>query len=93
METYVTGKINMADAGEGSVEGIIKRLTPVGYDFMPATDGFLFVKTGRIEAVISEMTPVCENHGLDVEDLDLREYRNSDNGEQSKYDNGKIIRD
>ena len=93
METYVAGKISADVAAEGSIEGVIKRLTPVGYEFTPAAEGISFTKPGRIESVITELVPVCEDHGLDVEDFDLREYRTSDNRERSRYDNGKIIRD
>ncbi|MFZ5640575.1 MAG: hypothetical protein ACOY4Q_07775 [Bacillota bacterium] len=93
METYVTGKITADRAEEGRIRGLMDRLSPVGYMFTETAEGVAFTKPGRIESVITEMVPVCEDHGLDVEDFDLREYRKSDNRERSRYDNGKIIRD
>jgi hypothetical protein len=93
METYVTGKITSELARAGSITGLMDRLEPVGYKFAVTPDGIAFTKTGRIESIITELVPVCEDHGLDVEDFDLREYRMSDKRERSRYDNGKIIRD
>lgn len=92
METYVTGKISPDRAGAGSINGLMGRLRPVGYEFSETAEGVAFTKPGRIESVITELVPVCEDHGLDVEDFDLREYRTSDNRECSRYDNGKIVR-
>lgn len=92
METYVTGRITTGSAG-GSIDGVIKRLSPVGYDFNPIMEGVAFTKPGRIESVITELVPVCEDHGLDVEDFTLREYRVNDNRERGRYAQGRIIRD
>lgn len=52
-----------------------------------------FTKPGRVESVITEMVPVCEDHGLDVEDFQMVEYRKSDHRERSRYEAGKVIRE
>lgn len=93
METYVVGKMNRERAEQGNLDGLIERLTPEGYQFDRETDGVTFSKVGRIEAVITEMVPVCEEHGLDVEDFKMTEYRKNDHTERSSYEHGKINRD
>lgn len=92
METYVVGKIDRDKAEKGSIDGVIERLTPAGYNFHPAAGSYDFTKTGRVESVITEMVTVCEDHGLDVEDFSLIEYRKSDGLERSRYENGAIKR-
>ncbi len=92
METYVTGKIGRDKAENGSIKGVIDRLSPVGYNFIEKNDYLEFNKVGRVESVITEMVPVCEDHGLDVEDFHLIEYRKSDGLERSRYEDGRIIR-
>lgn len=93
IQTFVVGKISNDRANNGSIEGVIERLSPFGYDFATEGDGVKFTKVGKVESVITEMVPVCEDHGLDVEDFKLVEYRSSDGRERSRYENGKIIRD
>ncbi|MHB9093073.1 MAG: hypothetical protein ACYC21_00255 [Eubacteriales bacterium] len=46
-----------------------------------------------MESVITEMVPVCEDHGLDMEDFQMVEYRKSDHRERSRYEAGKVIRE
>lgn len=92
METYVVGKIGRDKAENGSIQGVIDRLSPVGYSFTQNTDYLEFNKVGRVESVITEMVPVCEDHGLDVEDFHLIEYRRSDGLERGRYEDGRIIR-
>ena len=94
METYVVGTISMQRAQQGSIDGVIDRLSPVGYRFSAEPGGsFTFTKTGRVESVITELVPICEDHGLDVEDFRLVEYRKSDDSQRSVYDGGIIMRD
>ncbi|HWI54872.1 MAG TPA: hypothetical protein VNT57_04225 [Desulfobacteria bacterium] len=92
METYVVGKISRDKAANGSIQGVIDRLSPVGYQFNQKADYLEFNKVGRVESVITEMVPVCEDHGLDVEDFHMFEFRESDGQERSRFEYGKIIR-
>lgn len=94
METYVVGSIDRQKAQQGSINGVIDRLSPVGYRFSADPGGgYTFTKSGRVESVITELVPVCEDHGLDVEDFHLVEYRRSDDTERSRYEGGRIIRE
>lgn len=92
MQTFVVGKIDSNKAKEGVIHGVVERLSPVGYQFMEEQGYLQFSKPGRVESVITEMVPVCEDHGLDVEDFQLVEYRESDGQERARYEGGKIIR-
>lgn len=92
METFIVGKIERNLAAQGNIDGVIERLSPVGYEFSVNADCFEFSKPGRIEAVITEMVPVCEEHGLDIEEFQLVEYKRSSGEERSRYENGKILR-
>ncbi len=92
METYVIGRIDRARADNGDIRGVIDRLSPVGYEFKTEPEGYEFTKPGRVESVITEMVPICEDHGLDVEDFRLVERRKSDGTERSRYEHGKILR-
>ena len=92
METYVIGRIDRARADNGDIGGVIERLSPVGYQFKTEPGGYEFSKVGRVESVVTEMVPVCEDHGLDVEDFSMVEHRKSDGSERSRYEQGKILR-
>lgn len=92
MDTFIVGKIEKNVASQGNIEGVIERLSPVGYEFSVNADSYEFSKPGRIEAVITEMVPVCEDHGLDVEEFKLVEYRKNSGEERSRYENGRIVR-
>lgn len=92
METYVKGKISKARAEQGNVRGLINRLKEVGYEFAEELDGISFTKVGKVESVITEMVPVCEDYGLDVEDFKMTEFKQNSNEIRSRYENGKIIR-
>lgn len=92
METYVVGKIGRAKADNGSMQGVIDRLSPVGYHFTEKADYLEFNKVGRVESIITELVPVCEDHGLDVEDFQMIEFRESDGQERSRFEDGQIIR-
>lgn len=92
METYVVGKIDANTAGQGSITGIMERLEPVGYEFKTGSRSYEFTKPGRIESVITELVPVCEDHGLDVEEFELTEYRRSDGSVRGAYRQGRITR-
>jgi len=92
LETYVVGKIDKKKAENGAINGVIRRLSPVGYQFAVGPEHYEFTKLGRVESVITEMVPVCEDHGLDVEDFQLVEYRRSDSEERSRYEGGRIMR-
>ncbi|PKM80282.1 MAG: hypothetical protein CVU89_14405 [Firmicutes bacterium HGW-Firmicutes-14] len=93
METYVVGTIARNTAESGRIRGVIDRLTPVGYEFTAGPDHYRFTKPGRIESVITEMVPVCEDHGLDVEAFRLVEYRKNNDTERSRYEGGKVVRE
>lgn len=92
LETFVIGKIDKKRAEQGDMAGIVDRLAPVGYDFSDGPGYYQFTKLGRVEAVITEIVPVCEDHGLDVEDFAMTEFRSSDGTERSRYEGGRIIR-
>lgn len=93
METFVVGEIANNRAANGNIQGVIERLSPIGYQFTQDQEIHKFTKVGRVESVITEMVPVCEDHGLDVEDFIMTEYRKSDGTERSRYEGGKIIRE
>lgn len=92
MDTFIVGKIERNLASQGNINGVIERLSPVGYEFSVNADCYEFNKPGRIEAVITEMVPVCEDHGLDIEEFQLVEYKRDNREERSRYENGRIVR-
>ncbi len=66
-----------------------KQLVPLGYEF---SKDYSFSKEGTVEAAINELVPVCEELGWDAEkDLKLTET-NLDGADETKYENGRIIR-
>lgn len=93
METFVIGVIERNLASHGNMQGVMTRLSPVGYEFREDPEHYEFNKLGRIESVITEMVPVCEDHGLDVEDFQLVEYSRNSGEERCRYHNGRIIRE
>jgi hypothetical protein len=92
LETFIVGKIGRNPASQGNIEGVIERLSHVGYEFSVNADYYEFSKPGRIEAVITEMVPVCEDHSLDIEEFGLVEYKRNSGEERSRYENGRIVR-
>jgi len=92
LETYIVGRIERNLASQGNIDGVIERLSPVGYEFSSNEDSYEFRKPGRIESVLTEMVPVCEEHGLDVEEFQLVEYKRNSGEERSHYENGRIVR-
>ncbi len=96
METYVVGdfKSSVRDKAD-RLEQLAANLDDVGYEFniRGSLDSFAFRKLGHIEAVITELVPVCERYGLDVEEFELKEYRVDNHSLRSVYRDGRVIRD
>lgn len=92
MKTYVEGKLPGEDKS-ADIDGFLERIAPLGYEFLEEGKETIFAKPARIESVITELVPTCEEYGLDVEDFQLVEY-NEDNGQpRAWYEGGRIERE
>ncbi|HEX3015020.1 MAG TPA: hypothetical protein VHQ46_01330 [Desulfobacteria bacterium] len=90
METYVRGIL--PDNYLAKKHELMDKVMPLGYRFTQQGKEVLFNKTGRIESIINELMPICDSLGLDVDDLELREYRKNDDSLRSSFYQGEIER-
>ncbi|MDA8234514.1 MAG: hypothetical protein M0Z31_06945 [Clostridia bacterium] len=93
MKTFVEGKI-MADDNTANIDGFLGRIVPLGYEFLDGDEEeIVFSKPARIESVITELVPTCEEYGLDVEDFELVEYNEDTGVAMAWYEGGRIFRE
>ena len=89
MESSVSGKMTKV---ENNITQVKKQLQNLGYTVNETPDELEFKKAGYLEAVIEEISPICQALGLcQVEDLTLEE-NHPDLAMKRVYDHGRIVR-
>ncbi|GAW93377.1 hypothetical protein [Calderihabitans maritimus] len=91
MVSYIQGKLKFRNA---KLETKLKEeLVPIGYEITRDDNDILLKKVGKVEAVLSELVPICERLGWNVEeDLILMEKPEDPAGRPIRYVRGKIHR-